>query len=51
MILKQMLRGIRVKTKQELEERIYQYFMERSDYVYDLFKDEINFGYIVQAEI
>jgi transposase len=25
---KQMLRGIRVKTKQELEERIYQYFEE-----------------------
>lgn len=25
---KQMLRGIRVNTKQELEERIYQYFEE-----------------------
>ena len=25
---KQMLRGIRVKTKHELEERIYQYFEE-----------------------
>lgn len=26
-------------------------YMESSDYVYDLFKDEINFGHIVQAEI
>ena len=26
-------------------------YMEGSDYVYDLFKDEINFGHIVQAEI
>ena len=25
--------------------------MESSEYVYDLFKDEINFGRIVQAEI
>jgi len=26
-------------------------YMESSEYVYDLFKDEINFGHIVQAEI
>lgn len=26
-------------------------YMESSDYVYDLFKDEMNFGHIVQAEI
>lgn len=26
-------------------------YMESSDYVYDLFKDEMNFGRIVQAEI
>ena len=26
-------------------------YMESSEYVYDLFKDEINFGRIVQAEI
>lgn len=26
-------------------------YLESSDYVYDLFKDEMNFGHIVQAEI
>ena len=26
-------------------------YLESSEYVYDLFKDEINFGRIVQAEI
>ena len=26
-------------------------YMESSEYVYDLFKDEMNFGRIVQAEI
>ena len=26
-------------------------FMESSEYVYDLFKDEMNFGHIIQAEI
>lgn len=26
-------------------------YLESSEYVYDLFKDEMNFGYIIQAEI
>lgn len=26
-------------------------YLESSEYVYDLFKDEMNFGHIVQAEI
>ena len=26
-------------------------YLESSDYIYDLFKDEVNFGHIVQAEI
>ena len=26
-------------------------YLESPDYVYDLFKDEMNFGHIVQAEI
>ena len=26
-------------------------YMESSEYVYDLFKDEMNFGHIIQAEI
>ena len=33
---------------QDIETGLY---MESSRYVYDLFKDEINFGRIVQAEI
>ena len=33
---------------QDIETGLY---MESSEYVYDLFKDEINFGRIVQAEI
>ena len=33
---------------QDKETRLY---MESSEYVYDLFKDEMNFGRIVQAEI
>lgn len=33
---------------QDIETGLY---MESSEYVYDLFKDEINFGHIVQAEI
>ena len=26
-------------------------YLESPEYVYDLFKDEMNFGYIIQAEI
>ena len=26
-------------------------YLESSEYIYDLFKDEINFGHIIQAEI
>lgn len=26
-------------------------YLESSDYIYDLFKDEVNYGHIVQAEI
>ena len=26
-------------------------YLESSEYIYDLFKDEMNFGYIIQAEI
>lgn len=26
-------------------------YLESSDYIYDLFKDEVNFGHIVQTEI
>jgi hypothetical protein len=33
---------------QDIETGLY---LESSEYVYDLFKDEINFGRIVQAEI
>lgn len=33
---------------QDLETGLY---LESSGYVYDLFKDELNFGHIVQAEI
>ena len=33
---------------QDIETGLY---LESSEYVYDLFKDEINFGCIVQAEI
>ena len=33
---------------QDEETRLY---LESSEYVYDLFKDELNFGYIIQAEI
>lgn len=33
---------------QDIETGLY---IESSEYVYDLFKDEINFGHIIQAEI
>lgn len=33
---------------QDMETGLY---LESSEYIYDLFKDEINFGHIIQAEI
>lgn len=35
----------------KLQEEETGLYMESSEYVYDLFKDEINFGHIIQAEI
>lgn len=39
------------KVFEKLQDRETGLYMESSEYVYDLFKDEINFGRIVQAEI
>ena len=39
------------KVFEKLQDKETGLYMERSEYVYDLFKDEINFGRIVQAEI
>ena len=36
---------------EKLQDRETGMYLESSEYVYDLFKDEINFGRIVQAEI
>ena len=36
---------------EKLQDKETGLYMESSEYVYDLFKDEINFGRIVQAEI
>lgn len=36
---------------EKLQDKETGLYMESSEYVYDLFKDEINFGHIVQAEI
>lgn len=35
----------------KLQEEEIGLYMESSEYVYDLFKDEMNFGHIIQAEI
>lgn len=35
----------------KLQEEETGLYMESSEYVYDLFKDEMNFGHIIQAEI
>lgn len=40
-----------VNTFEKLQDKETGLYMESSEYVYDLFKDEINFGRIVQAEI
>lgn len=39
------------KVFEKLQDKETGLCMESSEYVYDLFKDEINFGCIVQAEI
>lgn len=39
------------KVFEKLQDKETSLYMESSEYVYDLFKDEINFGRIVQAEI
>ena len=39
------------KVFEKLQDKGTGLYMESSEYVYDLFKDEINFGRIVQAEI
>ena len=39
------------KVFEKLQDKETGLYMESSSYVYDLFKDEINFGRIVQAEI
>ena len=36
---------------EKLQDKETGLYMESSEYVYDLFKDEMNFGYIIQAEI
>ena len=36
---------------EKLQERETGLYLESSEYIYDLFKDEINFGHIIQAEI
>ena len=38
------------KVFEKLQDKETGLYMESSEYVYDLFKDEINFGRIVQAE-
>ena len=39
------------KVFEKLQDKETGLYMESSEYVYDLFKDDINFGRIVQAEI
>ena len=36
---------------ESLQDRETGLYLESSEYIYDLFKDEINFGHIIQAEI
>lgn len=36
---------------EKLQDKETGLYLESSEYVYDLFKDEMNFGYIIQAEI
>lgn len=39
------------KVFEKLQDEETRLYLESSEYVYDLFKDELNFGYIIQAEI
>lgn len=39
------------KVFEKLQDKETGLYLESSEYVYDLFKDEMNFGQIVQAEI
>ena len=39
------------KVFEKLQDKETGLYLESPEYVYDLFKDEMNFGYIVQAEI
>lgn len=39
------------KVFEKLQDKETGLYVESSEYVYDLFKDEMNFGQIVQAEI
>ena len=36
---------------EKLQDKETELYLESPEYVYDLFKDELNFGHIVQAEI
>lgn len=36
---------------EKLQDKETGLYLESSEYVYDLFKDEMNFGHIIQAEI
>ena len=39
------------KVFEKLQDKGTGLYMESSEYVYDLFKDEMNFGHSIQAEI
>ena len=39
------------KVFEKLQDEETGLYLESSEYVYDLFKDELNFGFIIQAEI
>lgn len=36
---------------EKLQDKETGLYLESSEYIYDLFRDEMNFGYIIQAEI
>ncbi len=36
---------------EKLQDKETGLYLESSEYIYDLFKDEMNFGHIIQAEI
>ena len=39
------------KVFEKLQDKDTGLYLESSEYIYDLFKDEMNFGHIIQAEI